>query len=134
MAEADDVADTAGAFLEIVANDEEQAALAADSDGLELVAQYLPQDIAELREMIEFAGPSPTAPSVLAAVTAPTLLLHGSRTTREWFTDGVRYAAQHIADAHVREVADAGHLGPAIAPAAIAAELTRFLATAPRLV
>ncbi len=60
-------AEAAGTFLELIANDEEQAVLAEGSEGLELVARYLPLDLEEFREAIEFiefngragAGPAP---------------------------------------------------------------------------
>lgn len=130
MATADDVADAAGAFLELIANDEEQAAVAADPSGLDIVGRYLPLDIAELRDMLKLTGPSPTNPATLAAITAPTLLLHGSNTAqREWFTEAVRYVAAHVPNARVREIPNVGHLGAAVAPDVIARELTGLFAS-----
>lgn len=129
MAKADDVAEGAGAFLELIANDDEQAALTADPSGLDVIGRYLPLDVAELRDMLTFTGPSPTDPATLTAITAPTLLLHGSNTAqREWFAEAVRYVAAHVHGAQVREVPHVGHLGAAVAPDVIARELTRFLA------
>ncbi len=129
MAKADDVAEGAGVFLELIANDEEQAALAADPSGLDVIGRYLPLDIAEMRDMLTFTGPSPTDPATLAAITAPTLLLHGSNTAqREWFTEATRYVAAHVPDARVREIPNVGHLGAAVVPDVIARELTGFFA------
>ncbi|MQA13760.1 MAG: alpha/beta fold hydrolase [Pseudonocardiaceae bacterium] len=124
-------AEAAGTFLALIANDEEVAALSADPEGLEAVAQYVPVDLEELREAFEFDGPSPTDPSVLQQIAVPTLLLHGSRTALSWFTDSTRHAAEHVPDATVREITDIGHLGHLVHPDRVAGELIAFLAAAP---
>lgn len=123
-------AEAAGAFFELIANDQEVAALSEDPEGLEVAAQYLPVDLEELREALEFNGPSPTDPSVLERITVPVLLLHGSRTALSWFTDSTRYVADHVPDATLREIADAGHLGHLVDPERDARELVPFLEAA----
>lgn len=120
-------AEAAGTFLEIVANDEEVAALSEDPQGLEEVAQYLPVDLAEFRDDTDFVGYSPTDPSVLERIAVPVVLLHGSRSALSWFTDSTRYAAHHIPDATVREIAGIGHLGHLVQPHRVAGELVAFL-------
>ncbi len=124
---ADEAAET---FLKLVANDEEVAALSEDPQGLEEVAQYLPIDLAEFREAIDFDGFSPTDPSVLERIAVPVLLLHGSRSALSWFTDSTRYAAHRAPDATVREIAGIGHLGHIVQPQRVAGELVAFLEAA----
>lgn len=116
-------------FFRPIATDEE-AALLEDPALLEEVARYLSIDLEELQEAFDLAGPSPTDPSVLRRVTAPVLLLHGSKTPARWFVDGARYAAGHLREATVREVDGVGHLGHLTAPETMAGELSGFLATA----
>lgn len=123
-------AEAAGTFLELVANDEEVAALSEDPQGLEEVAQYLPIDLAEFREAIDFDGPSPTNPGVLERIAVPVLLLHGSRSAQPWFAGSTRYAAHHVPDATVREIAGIGHLGHIVQPQRVAGELVTFLKAA----
>lgn len=123
-------AEAAGTFLKLVANDEEVAALSEDPQGLEEVAQYLPVDLAEFRDDIDFVGYSPTDPSVLERISVPVLLLHGSRSALSWFTDSTRYAAHHIPDATVREIAGVGHLCHLVQPQRVAGELVAFLEAA----
>jgi pimeloyl-ACP methyl ester carboxylesterase len=115
-------------FVELIANEEEAAALAADGDAMDDIAAYLPADLAEFREGIAFEGPSPTAPDVLARIQVPTLLLHGSRTAlRPWLLSGTRFVACHVPGATVREIVGVGHVGHQIAPERVADELVPFL-------
>lgn len=116
--------DAARIFMELVANDEELAAVTG-AGGLEQVARYLPIDLLELQEIIT-GGPSPTDPRVLKQITASVLLLRGTRSAQTWFTDSVGHVAQHTPDAGIREIAGAGHLGPLTAPEAVASELIDF--------
>ena len=81
-----------------------QEALAADAEGL-----------------------GPADPSVLAQVTAPVLLLHGSR-THPAFVDMVRHVATHVAHPQVREIPGAGHFGIYTEPAAVTDEMVAFFA------
>lgn len=119
--------DAALTFSELVANDDELAALSA-SGYLKEAGRYIPNLLQELDQEAQSEGPSPTDPSVLAKIRVPVLLLHGSRTAlRSWFTAGVRHVAEHVADPHVREIAAAGHFGVALAPEPIAEEIRRFL-------
>ncbi len=113
-------------FLELIANEEEGAALSEDPDAIDEVAAYLPVDLAELREGIAFEGQSPTDPDVLARIGVPTLLLHGSRTSLPWFTESTRYAARHISGATMHEIVGNGHLGHLIAPERVAEKLEPF--------
>jgi pimeloyl-ACP methyl ester carboxylesterase len=122
-------ADAARSFLEFVTNAEELAAAAA-LDLFEAVAPNVP---IQLREFPSFfvddqQDPSPTRPAELAKITAPVLLLHGTRSNpHPWFLDGVDHVAAHVSNARVRSIDGAGHLGPIFEPHAVAAELIPFL-------
>lgn len=120
----------AEAFLGLIANDEEVAALSEDPDALEEVAAYVPVDLEEFRECMDPDGPSPTDPTLLEQTSAPVLLLHGSETALPWFTESTRYAAQHIPNSTVREVAGNGHLGHLVHPNRVADQLVPFLEAA----
>ena len=117
-------------FVEFVTNDDEMATL--DAAGyLEDVSKYAPTLLQELQLEAQPEAFSPTDPSVLAEITAPVLLLHGTHTPLRWFTDAVHHVAEHVSHAQVRKVAGAGHGGPVLEPEAVAAELVSFLASSP---
>lgn len=124
--------DAAQIFIELVSNDEEFAAV-TEVGGVEQAARYLPIDLQEFRQYVNGHSPSPTDPRVLEQVTAPVLLLSGTRSAQTWFTDSVHHVARHIPDAGVREIAGAGHLGSLTAPESVAGELARFFERAAQL-
>ena len=72
---------------------------------------------------------SPGEPTVLARITVPVRLLHGSG-SHPSLRDGVGHIAAHVADPRVREIDGAGHFGPHTHPEAIADEVTRFFTAA----
>lgn len=117
--------DAARIFIELVTNDEEFEALTAVG-GIEVAARHLPVDLQEFQQTIDGPGPSPTSPHVLEKITAPTLLLRGTRSAQRWFEDSARYVAEHISGVTVREIAGAGHLGPLTAADSVGNEIVRF--------
>ena len=117
-------------FVEFVGNDDEVATLRA-AGYVEAASKYTPILLEELTLETQPEAFSPTGPSTLAEITAPVLLLHGSRTPLRWFTDAVDHVAAHVADATAREIPDAGHGGPLLQSEAVADELVRFLASSP---
>lgn len=120
------LADAARELINLVGNDDEVAGLSA-TDYFEAAGQNVPVHLQELEQATQSDDPGPTNPSVLTRITVPVLLLHGSRTAMDdWFTDSVRYVADHVADPQVREIAGAGHLGPYCEPDAVADELVQF--------
>ncbi len=123
-------AEAAESFMSFAANEDEFALLTSDREELALAAQYLPLDLEEFWEAVDFEGPSPTDPSVLAQVDVPVLLLQGSRTPQPWFVECVRFAAEHVPDATVRELPGTGHLAPIVEPEAVAAQLVEFFEAA----
>ncbi len=72
-------------------------------------------------------GLGPADPSVLAQVTAPVLLLHGSR-THPAFVEMVRHVAAHVAHPQVREIPGADHFGVYTEALAVTDELVPFFA------
>jgi pimeloyl-ACP methyl ester carboxylesterase len=120
-------ADGVERFLGWVANDEEAATLSGDPDGIEEFASYLPLDLEEFRDALTFEGASPTAPEGLGRIAAPTLLLRGSETALDWFTDGARYVVEHVPRATIREIDGSGHLGHLVHPQRDANALGDFL-------
>lgn len=124
------LADAARELIELVANDDELATLSA-MDYFKTAGENVPVHLQEIEQSAQSEEPGSTNPSVLARITAPVLLLHGSRTAlQDWFTASVRYVADHVADPHVCEVTGAGHLGPYCEPDAVADELVQFFETA----
>lgn len=129
------LADAVGAFSELVANDDELAALSSP-EAIEALAPNVPVQLQEFVQLLEsqhageFWQRSPTAPSQLARIAVPVLLLYGSRTALgTWITEGARYVADQVADVRVHEVAGAGHFGPALHPEPIADALGQFFAS-----
>jgi pimeloyl-ACP methyl ester carboxylesterase len=118
-------------FNALVANEEEREAVRA-SGRLELAAPNIPTELEMFGQILRSREPSPTDPALLASITVPVLLLQGERTHwHRWFGDGIRHVAEHVADCEVRTLPGAGHGAPGIMPAAVAAELARFLAAVP---
>lgn len=121
--------DAATTFLSFVGTDEEMSALAASGD-LDEAARYIAVDLKEIGQDTTDDSPSPTDPSVLAEVKAPVLLLRGTATKQgEWFRRGLRFAAEHLPDAQVREIPAIGHLTHQVRPEPLGRELREFFAS-----
>lgn len=119
------LADAARHLFQAVANEEELASIPPDY--IELAGTTVPLHLQEMEQGEGDTHPSPTDPEVLAQVTIPTLLLYGTQTAlASWMPESVRYIADHLASAQVREIDGLGHLGPLVAPHTVAEELTRF--------
>ncbi len=124
------LADAARTFAQLVSTQVESAALEA-TDHLEDWARYAPVLLQEARQGMTYDGPASTDPDLLGQITAPVLLLRGQQTAlATLFTDAAQHVAQHVADPHVRELADLGHIAPILAPERIADELIPFLHSA----
>ena len=118
--------DAAHAFLPGICTDNEIAAL-EETDFYERWAGYVPAMLRFVQQDAAYEGPRSTDPEVLGTVAAPVLLLRGQQTLLgTWFADAARHIAQHVADAHVRELPGIGHFAPVLAPVPLAEELIRF--------
>ncbi len=83
---------------------------------------------------MSYEGPRSTDPEALRQVAAPVLLLRGEQTLLgTFFADVERYLAQHVVDAHVRELPGVGHFAPLLEPELIAKELISFFESTPYL-
>ncbi|HEX6196284.1 MAG TPA: alpha/beta hydrolase [Jiangellaceae bacterium] len=121
------LSDAAREFAEVVANDDELATLSA-MDYWKDAGRFIATELQEMEQSIEHDGPSPTDAALLGKITAPVLVLSGSRTRlHTWFTAGVRHITDHVANAQSREIAGAGHFGVALEPETIANEMVAFL-------
>jgi pimeloyl-ACP methyl ester carboxylesterase len=124
-------AEAARAFLAVVATDDElAAALAAGYE--DTWAGYVPVALQEFQQthLSPSDAPRPTDPSLLAQISAPVLVLHGTQTPLQSLTDGVDHVARYVPDARVREIPGVGHLAPIVQPAPIAEQLIRFFHSA----
>ena len=122
--------DAAHAFLLGICTDNEIAALEETSfyeqwtGGIPALLRFLQQDMS-------YEGPRSTDPEALGQVAAPVLLLRGEQTLLgTFFADVERYVAQHVVDAHVRELPGVGHFAPLLEPEPIAKELISFFESA----
>jgi pimeloyl-ACP methyl ester carboxylesterase len=126
--------DAAATFLSLVGTDAEMAALAASGE-LAKASRYAAVDLREVEQATTSEGPTPTDPSVLTKITAPVLLLLGGESKqRDWFRAGAAFAAEHLADARVREIAGVGHLTHQVTPQPLARELLDFFTSTPQRV
>jgi len=116
-------------FRRYVCTGDEFAAL--DAGYLERQARLFPLLMREIQQSASYEGPQPTDPEVLAQIDAPVLVLLAQQSRLDtWFTDSAQHVAEHVDDAHIRELLGVGHFAPLITPEPIANELIRFFASA----
>ena len=121
--------DAVRAFAAWICTDAEVAAL-EETDFYERWADCIPAMLRFVQQDAAYEGPRSTDPEVLGAVTAPVLVLRGRHTLLgTWFADAARHIAQHVSDAHVRELPGAGHFAPVLVPEPLAKELIHFFAS-----
>lgn len=130
LAEGGQLEEAARVFTELVATEEEQQAVLA-SGRLESAASNVPSDLRVFSQLGETSAAGPTDPAVLASIEVPVLLLQGERSASPWFAEGIRHVARHVTGAEVRTLPGAGHSAPGLVPAAVSAEIVRFLEGAP---
>jgi pimeloyl-ACP methyl ester carboxylesterase len=125
--EAGRVAEAAAIFFEdITLPSEQELAILSESGAFEATAPLMPVII---RDIAEWRLPRSMEALPLDHVSAPVLLLHGTRTHR-FYTHAVRRLARRLADARVQHVPDAGHFTPIFAPGSVADEFARFFEVA----
>jgi pimeloyl-ACP methyl ester carboxylesterase len=118
------------AFLVGICNDQEIAAVEG-TDFHERWSVGIPEMLVYFQHLMTTEDPGPNAPEALAQVTAPVLLLTGTKSLlAAAFGNTARYFAGHLADGRVREVSGVGHFAPVVAPEPVAEELTSFFETA----
>lgn len=125
--EAGRLAEAAAIFFEDIAlPNQQELAMLSESGAFEATAPLMPMTI---RDIAEWRLPRAVEALPLDRVSAPVLLLHGTRTHR-FYTDSMRRLAGRLADARVQDVPDAGHFTPIFAPGAVAEEFARFFEVA----
>lgn len=115
-------------FLEEIAQaTDDELAVAAETRAVEDMAPLIP---VVLDEVAQAGPPQLSDHGLLAHITAPVLILHGSRS---WplFRTVAHYLEERLTDARVREVPEATHLAPEYAPEPVAAELIELLDQVP---
>jgi pimeloyl-ACP methyl ester carboxylesterase len=123
-----DLGAAATAFLAMICNADEFAAIHAEPAVMETWEQGIPSMLHFLAADAAYQGPRVTDPDVLGEIEVPTLLIQGRRTAlATLFTEVNRYLGDHVRGAEMRVVDDIGHFAPVLAPARLAEELTAFL-------
>ena len=118
--------DAVHAFLPGICTDNEIAAL-EETPFYEQWTGAIPVLLQFVEHDMSYKGPRSTDPEALRQVAAPVLLLRGERTKLgTFFAEVERYVAQHVVDAHVRELPDVGHFAPLLEPQPLAEELISF--------
>lgn len=100
----------------------------SEADYFEKMARYVPLNLKEREQAAESEVLGFSAPSVLARITVPVLLLHGSQSSN-WATESTDYLTDYLADSRIVEIDGAGHFGPQFWPATVADELIQFFKT-----
>ena len=104
---------------------EEDMADGATTEFWSASTDNIPMFFGEMDRAHEEEKPNPADPSTLNAIRVPVLLLHGAR-SHPMNIDFVHYMAEHLSDAHVREIPGAGHYGPHTHPEDVAREVMGF--------
>lgn len=112
---------------------EEEIAVLEDAGYLAATSRYIPNLLDFFKQLQAYEGITAEDPTVLGAISAPVLVLHGSD-TKPLATTSARHVADHVPDARMREIPDAGHAAPLTHPEALAHVLGEFLSRAHDLV
>ena len=116
------------AFADYPFNDDDIAA-AEHAGYFEAAGRYAPKLVKLFQQLRQHDGPLPDDPTVLGAIVAPLLLLHGSE-SRPFFATSARHVAGHVASATVREIPGAGHAAVLTHPEELAEALIEFFSPA----
>lgn len=120
--------DAARVFAGFPFNDEEIAVL-DDAGYLEAAGRYVP-DLLNLLQLVMEEGDPIADPAVLAAISVPVLVLHGSNTKR-LFTASARTVIDRVPNARMQEIPGAGHAAPLTHPEELAEAFTAFFSSTP---
>ena len=109
--------------------DDEEIAVAEDVGYFEAVARYVPDLLDFFQQLRGYHGPTHEDPAVLAAISAPVLVLVGSE-TKPYCTAYAQHVADHVPNARIHEIPGVGHAAPLTHPEALAEPLTEFFSPA----
>ena len=110
---------------------EEEITVAEDAGYFEAAGRYAPNLLGLLQQLMEHGDPTGD-PAVLGAISAPVLVLHGSK-TKPFFTASARHVADQVSNARIQEIPGAGHAAPLTHPEALAKALAGFFAPTQQL-
>ncbi len=116
------------ALAEISFDDDEIAAL-DDAGYFETAGRYVPTLLKTMQQQQDHEGPTPDDPAVLDAISTPVLVLQGSG-AKPFLAAAARHVADHVPNATVHEIPDAGLAAPLTHPEALAEALTEFFSPA----
>jgi pimeloyl-ACP methyl ester carboxylesterase len=95
---------------------------------IEAAGRYVPNLLSTIQQQPEYRGPTPDDPAVLAAISPPVLVLHGSD-SKPFLSRNVQHVADHVPNARLHLIPGAGHAGNLTQPEALADILAEFFAT-----
>ena len=124
LASQDKLTDALRAAAHFPFNDEE-IAVAEDAGYFEAAGRYVPNLLKAFGQLMEYEGPTSDEPAVLAQISCPVLVAHGSKTKPPWIRSA-KHTADHIPDAHIQKITGAGHAAPLTHPEPLADALTQF--------
>jgi pimeloyl-ACP methyl ester carboxylesterase len=125
--------DAMRAFAGSVLHDWE-IAVAEDTGYLDAAGRYAPNLVKVFQQLMEYDGPDLDDPAVLATLSTPVLVVHGSESKPFWkrfFTRSAQHVVEHVPKARMREITGAGIIAPLTHPETLANALTEFFEAAP---
>lgn len=123
LAERDRLVEAATVFFaDLVRCPDDELETLVQAGAPQVAASYVPVAV---NEIAQSGPPRLSEPEVLEQVTAPVLVLTGSRTPGFWHEVSGELA-RRLAHADVRTVDDVAHFAPLIAPDRLAGEFTQF--------
>jgi pimeloyl-ACP methyl ester carboxylesterase len=94
----------------------------------QVAAKNIPVFLAEQAAIYESSMPNPMDPAILSNIQAPVLLMLGTKTT-PYFTDSLKYVANHIQNVLIQKIDQAAHFGICTHPEAVAEAIHTFIST-----
>lgn len=111
---------------------DQEVGVASDAGYFDSAARYVPNLLNLFQQMLaENQAPVVDDPAMLGTISASVLVLTGAD-TKPFFTTSARHVADHIPNARMQEIPDAGHAAPLTHPEALAEALAKFFAPAPQ--
>lgn len=124
LAAEDRLPEAVRAFADFVMSDEEIATV-EDLDYLTDAAGYVRHMLRVFQQAMAHQAPTIEDPAVLADISVPVRVLVGSDTKR-YAMAAARHVTDHVPDARLHEIPDAGHAAPLTHPEALARAISGF--------
>jgi pimeloyl-ACP methyl ester carboxylesterase len=110
-----------------------EIAVAEEAGYFEAAGRYAPNLFNVFQQLMEYDGPDLDDPAVLATISAPVLVVHGSESKPFWkhfFTRSAQHVVEHVPDARMHEIRGAGIIAPLTHPTELAETLAEFFSPA----